>query len=78
MVINKCWVTNLKRQSIVLSKWWWLSCDSLHTWLQNSITVHSYEFFFDCMMVGQTSETVTELSCLMVVFVWDHLGSDFL
>ena len=28
-------------------------------------------------MVGQASDTVTELSCLMVVFGWDHLGSRF-
>ena len=30
---NNCWVTHLKRQSIDISKWWRLSCDSLHTWL---------------------------------------------
>ena len=39
------------------------------------ITMNS---FFNCMMVGQASEAVTELLCLMVVFGWDHLGSDFL
>ena len=38
----------------------------------NTITVYSYEFFFNCMMVGHASDSVTELSsvgsCLRVVF----------
>ena len=29
------------------------------------------------MMVGQASETVAELSLVMVVFGWDYLGSKF-
>ena len=36
---------------------------------------HGYEFLFNCMMVGQTSEKETELSCMVVVFGLDDLGS---
>ena len=47
----------------------------------NPITIYSNGFLFNCMRVGNASESVKELSfvglCLIIVFGRDHLGSRF-
>ena len=40
----------------------------------NAITVYNYGFPFNCMTVGQVSESMYGW-CLMLVFGWAHPGS---
>ena len=48
----------------------------------NSITVYSYGIPFNCMVVGQASDSVTEISsvgsCMMVVLAGTTLAQGFL
>ena len=52
-------VINLKRLLIVIKEWDtpWISC-----LVVNRITVNTYDFLFNCIMVGQVSDLVTALT----------------